>query len=148
MSDYLMPFFEDEVKAYEESEILSNDNNEEYRDIAWDFENNIPIMANGDFKIVEGLEAVKSWAYRALHCDRYKYSAYTWDHGLDTEQFVGKVLNSKVKIDIIKEIKECMLQNKYITGCTDFNITAEKRKVYIKFNLVTKYGTFQEEVNY
>ena len=37
-----------------------------YTDIAWDFNNNIPILEDGDFVIVEGLEAVKSWAFRAL----------------------------------------------------------------------------------
>ena len=32
-----------------------------YREIAWDFKRNTPIIQNGDFKIVEGNEAIKVW---------------------------------------------------------------------------------------
>ena len=29
-----------------------------YKEVAWDFKNNTPIIQNGDFKIVEGNEAI------------------------------------------------------------------------------------------
>ena len=136
----LFPFLEvtDEEETTIEEEI--------YTDIAWDFDNNKPILNNGDFVIVEGLEAVKSWAFRALQTQRAKYLAFTWDYGVDLESFVGKVLDTKEKIDITTEITECLIQNKYITNVTDFNFKTDKRKVFISFRIITEYGDFEREV--
>lgn len=150
---YIFPFFEDEIKAWEESQeeldTVENNNVEEiYKDIAWDYENNSAIIENGDFLIVEGLEAVKSWCFRALQTQRYKYLAYTWDYGIDLEQFTGKVLTDKVKIDIIKEIIDCLKENKHVTDVIDFNFITDKRAVTINFKIVTDYGDISEEVSY
>ena len=35
-----------------------------YREIAWDFKKNEPIIENGEFKIVEGNEAIKTFSGR------------------------------------------------------------------------------------
>lgn len=140
---YLFPFFQDEVEDAVGNEIVKDDI---YKDVAWDYEHNIPVILNGDFLIVEGLEAVKSWAYRALQTQRVKYEIFTWDYGLDIESYVGKVLTDKNKIDLAKEIEECLLQNKHITGVTNLELTTEKRKVYINFKIVTKYGELDEVV--
>ena len=48
-----------------------------YREIAWDFEKDTPIIQNGDFKIVEGNNAIKVWAYKALLTPRYNHSIYS-----------------------------------------------------------------------
>ena len=48
-----------------------------YREVAWDFKSNTPIIQNGDFKIVEGNEAIKVWIYKALLTPRYNYSIYS-----------------------------------------------------------------------
>ena len=42
-----------------------------YREVAWDFKRNIPILENGDFKIIEGNEGIKVWVYKALLTPRY-----------------------------------------------------------------------------
>ena len=143
MTEYLFPFFNDEIEQIEETENIIED--EVYRDVAWDYDCNIPIIANGDFVIVEGLEAVKSWAFRALQTQRARYSAFSWNYGVDIESYIGKVLNTKQKIDITKEIEECLMQNKHITNATDFNFTIDKRKVTISFKIITEYG--EEKVN-
>ncbi|RXI50201.1 hypothetical protein DP124_12080 [Clostridium tetani] len=147
---YLFPFFQDEIKEYEEenTDILEKDTDEIYKDIAWDFDNNKPILMNGDFVIAEGLDAVKSWAFRALQTQRAKYKAFTWDYAIDLESFIGKVLTTKEKIDLTIEIKECLLQNKHITNVTDFNFKTDKRKVYIRFRIITEYGDFPEGVKF
>ena len=138
--EILFPFLEvtDEEETTIEEEI--------YTDIAWDFDRNIPIVEDGDFVIVKGLEAVKSWAFRALQTQRAKYLSFTWDYGVDLESFVGKVLDTKEKIDITTEITDCLMQNKYITNVTDFNFKTDKRKVFISFRIITEYGDFEREV--
>ena len=140
MAEYLFPFLE--IENEEESENIE----EIYTDIAWDFDKNIPILEGGDFVVVEGIEAVKSWAYRALQTQRAKHLAFTWDYGVDLESYVGKVLDTKEKINLTTEITDCLMQNKHITNVVDFEFKTEKRKVYINFRIITKYGDFEREV--
>ena len=45
------------------------------REIAWDFEKNIPIFQDGKPLEVTGLEAVKVWIWKALHTARYQLAA-------------------------------------------------------------------------
>lgn len=144
---YLFPFFTDEIEEYEEENEISNSTEDEiYKDIGWDYDKNTPLIYNGDFLIVEGLEAVKSWAFRALETQRARYEIFTWDYGLDVESFIGKVLTDKVKIDLTKEVIECLLENKHIINVTDFKFTTDKNKVFINIKIVTEYGEFSEEV--
>ena len=44
-----------------------------YKEIAWDFEHNIPIYKNGSPKWITGKEAVLVWAWKALHVQKYSY---------------------------------------------------------------------------
>ena len=50
-----------------------------YREIAWNFERNEPIIENGEFKIVEENEAIKVWVYLALLTNNKQYPIYSWD---------------------------------------------------------------------
>lgn len=142
----LFPFFPEEIKAFNESveAVENSDIDEIYREVAWDYENNIPSIKNGNFVIVEGLEAVKTWCWKTLHTERYKYLIYSWDYALDMEQFVGQTFNSLTKVEIIREITEALMQNEYIVSVDNFNISKEKKKVFIEFNINTKFGTIED----
>ena len=86
-----------------------------YREVAWDFKNNIPILENGDFKIVEGNEAIKVWVYKALLTPRYNYSIYTWDYGSELLDLIGKAYTpSLTKEEAKRLIKEALEINPYI----------------------------------
>ena len=52
-----------------------------YREVAWDFEKDVPILQNGTFKIVEKNEAIKVWIYKAILTQRYNHSIYTCNYG-------------------------------------------------------------------
>ena len=86
-----------------------------YKEVAWDFEKDTPIIQNGDFKIVEGNNAVKVWAYKALLTPRYNYSIYSWDYGSELMDLVGKAYTpSLTKEEAKRYIKEALLINPYI----------------------------------
>lgn len=141
----LFPFFPEEIKAFEENnEVTTNDTETIYKEIQWDYENGKPLMNNGNFVIVEGLEAIRTWCWKALHTKRYEYLIYTWDYAFDMEKFVGKTFNNLIKIEIIKEITEGLMQNKYITSVDNFHITTKKKKVVIQFDINTKYGNISD----
>lgn len=86
-----------------------------YREVAWDFKNNIPILENGDFKIVEGNKAIKVWVYKAILTPRYNYSIYTWDYGSELLDLIGKAYTpSLTKEEAKRLIKEALEINPYI----------------------------------
>ena len=86
-----------------------------YKEVAWDFKNNIPILENGDFKIVEGNEAIKVWVYKAILTPRYNYSIYTWDYGSELLDLIGKAYTpSLTKEEAKRLIKEALEINPYI----------------------------------
>ena len=61
-----------------------------YREIAWDFKKNEPIIENGEFKIVEGNEAIKVWVYKSLLTANKEFSIYSWDYGTELYNLIGK----------------------------------------------------------
>lgn len=146
MADYLLPFFMDEINEYDNDNAIPRSEDQIYTDISWDYENNKPILINGDFVVVRGIEAVRSWAFRTLQTQRYRFGIFTWNHGLDISRFKGKILTDKNKVDLIKEIKECLLQNKAIKNIYDFNFSTDKNDVIINFKVNTDYGEYSEEV--
>ena len=86
-----------------------------YREVSWAFKNNIPILENGDFKIVEGNEAIKVWVYKAILTPRYNYSIYTWDYGSELLDLIGKAYTpSLTKEEAKRLIKEALEINPYI----------------------------------
>ena len=112
-----------------------------YKEIAWDFKRNIPILENGDFKIIEGNEAVKVWMYKALLTPRYNYSIYTWDYGSELLDLIGKAYTpSLTKEEAKRLIKEALEINPYIleVEITDINFKDSLLSADIK--IVTIYG--------
>jgi hypothetical protein len=92
-----------------------NNNMPLYKEIAWDFINNSPILENGNFKTVEGNEALKVWIYKAILTPRYNYSIYSWDYGSELMDLIGKAYTpSLTKEEAKRYIKEALLINPYI----------------------------------
>ena len=86
-----------------------------YKEVAWDFENNVPILENGDFKVIEGNEAIKVWVYKAILTPRYSYSIYSWDYGSELLGLIGKAYTpSLTKEEAKRLIKEALEINPYI----------------------------------
>ena len=86
-----------------------------YKEVAWDFTNSSPILENGNFKTVEGNEALKVWIYKAILTPRYNYSIYSWDYGSELMDLIGKAYTpSLTKEEAKRYIKEALLINPYI----------------------------------
>ena len=108
-----------------------------YKEIAWDFKRNTPILENGDFKIVEANEAIKVWVYKALLVPRYQYSIYTWDYGSELMDLIGKAYTpSLTKSEAKRYIEEALKINPYILDVnvisTDFKDSILSANVRVK----------------
>ena len=112
-----------------------------YREIAWDFEKNIPILENGDFKLIEGNEAIKVWAYKSLLTPRYSYSIYSWDYGSELMDLIGKAYTpSLTKEEAKRYIKEALLINPYILEVTVIDTSFKDGLLCADIKIVTIYG--------
>lgn len=141
MAETLFPFFGDTQAAAAEAESLSL-----YKEMAWDFENNIPIVEKGDFKIVEGNEAIKTWVYKTMKTERFRYKIYSWDYGSELDSLIGQSYTPNLtKAESIRYIKEALLINPYIRNVSNVEVIFDKGTLFITAKLETIYG--ETEVN-
>lgn len=118
-----------------------------YRDVAWDFSQNRPICVRGEPKIVEGLPAVMSWAWRALHTERFLNEIYSWDYGNEVMSLVGGEWAPETKVaEASRYIEECLTQSPYITGIEKPVATFSGSTVTLSCKVLTVYGSDQLEV--
>ena len=112
-----------------------------YKEVAWDFEKDTPVIQSGDFKIVEGNEAIKVWVYKALLTPRYNYSIYSWDYGSELMDLVGKAYTpSLTKEEAKRYIKEVLLINPYILEVNVIDTSFNNGILGADIKLLTIYG--------
>ena len=112
-----------------------------YKEVAWDFEKDTPILENGDFKIVEGNNAIKVWVYKALLTPRYNYSIYSWDYGSELMDLVGKAYTpSLTKEEAKRYIKEALLINPYILEVDVIDTDFKDSMLSANIKITTIYG--------
>ena len=112
-----------------------------YKEIAWDFDNNVPVIENGDFKIVEGNEAIKTWCYFAIKTNRYEHSIYSWNFGSEIESLIGKAYTpSLVKAESERFLKECLTINPYILDVNVVDISFNDGLLSASIKVTTIYN--------
>lgn len=125
----LYPFISPiEIELESENETLPT-----FYEVAWDFKKEIPIVENGDFKIVKENEALKVWIWHALNINRFEHSIYSWDFGSEVKSLIGEGYSVELtKADFEKYIKEALgivvdnetsILNPYITDVSVNNVT-------------------------
>ena len=79
-NDSFYPFIDYITESVSDIELEEDDTLPLYREIAWDFKNEHPLIINNEFKIVEENEAICVWIWHAIKTFRYYYSIYSWDY--------------------------------------------------------------------
>ena len=104
------------------------------REYAWDFDKNDFVIKNGHFVIVEGIEALRVWTWKALHTPRLRYDIYDKNYGYDIESLVGKNFSYELlKTEIKRFVTECLTRNKYIIGIDNFSMKKVNKLASISF---------------
>lgn len=127
-----------------ESDYVAENNSELplYREIAWNFDTDEFIKdEKGDFKIVEGKEALKVWIYQALHVNRYEHEIFSWDYGTELIKLIGQRFSKGLtESEAFRYIKEALLINEYLTDVRKNSITFEGDTLHIDITVFTVYG--------
>ena len=122
-------------------DIVKNNSFPLYREVAWDFKRDIPILENGDFKIVEGNEAIKVWVYKALLVPRYNYSIYSWNYGSELMDLIGKAYTSQLtKSEAKRYIEEALKINPYILDVNVIDTDFKDSVLSADVKITTIYG--------
>ena len=111
------------------------------KEVAWDFENNVPIWRQGKPVTVTGKEAVKVWIFKALMTPRYKYEIYTWAYGSEFESLIGQAYTPTLKeAEAPRYLRECLLINPYIKAVNDIAVDFSGSRLTVSCTADTIYG--------
>lgn len=124
------------------SEILEGAGDLElFREYGWDFENDEPMISNGDLVVVEANEAVKVWVFNALRTEKNRYMAFEGNFGQGFDSIIGSSFTTEAKKMEIKRImEECLYISPYIRGIQNFDARLEEESLAIEATLETVYG--------
>lgn len=116
------------------------------REVAWDFDRDIPIFRQGEPVVVTGKEAVKVWVWRALRTPRYRYDIHTWAYGSELESLVGQSYSEALKTaEAARYLRECLLINPYILAVSNVSTEFSGSSLSVSCKVETIYG--EVEVN-
>ncbi|KPI46249.1 phage protein XkdS [Clostridioides difficile] len=117
-----------------------------FKEFAWNFEKDEPVLENGDFKIVEGNEAIKVWVYKCIKTNRYEHEVYSWDYGTELSELIGqKYSKGLTESEASRYIKESLLVNPYILDVNVANTRFTDDLLSVDIVINTIYG--EVEVN-
>ena len=118
-----------------------------YKEIAWDFKKDLPIMENGTFKMVEKNEAISVWVYKALLTSRYEHSIYTWSYGSELMSLIGKAYTPQLTESEAKRyIVEALEVNPYILEINVIDANFNNGSLNATIKLLTIYGESEVKI--
>ena len=111
------------------------------REVKWDYVHDLPVLKNGEPVLVEGVEAVKVWAWNALYTVRFRYLIYPWEYGDELETLIGQSYIEETKrAEAVRYVRECLLQSPYITAVRNLQVTFQNDDLSISCEMDTVYG--------
>ncbi|WP_238915090.1 DUF2634 domain-containing protein [Clostridium sp. YIM B02555] len=117
------------------------------KEYAWDFDKNDFKLKDGKFQIVEGIEALKIWIWKALKTSRLTYPIYSSTYGQEIEKLVGKGLSkSLIESEAKRLTLECLKENEHILNIKNFKVSKEKDLLNISFTAVIDCGEVRIDV--
>ena len=99
---------------------------------------------NKVYGLVDNLEAMKQAIYLMLNIERYQYTIYSWNYGIETYDLFGKSVTS-VMVELERRISEALLQDTRIQNVGNFEFSRERGKLFCKFTVKTIFGDIEAE---
>ena len=127
----------------EEDELLEEQQEDlELKEYGIDFETG---LLTGE--IVEAREALKVWIWLALHCERYRHPIYSWDYGVELDQYIGQRYSEEyINSALRNDVEECLLQNPHIQAMTEFKASFSGDTITMEIKLDTDLGEVEMDV--
>ena len=94
------------------------------REVKWDYDRNGPVFRNGEPETVEGAEAVRVWAWLALHTTRFR------------QPYTEALKQSEAQ----RYVREALEINPYISAVEDVGVDFDDGRLSISCTVRTIYG--------
>lgn len=112
-----------------------------FTDVAMDYDRGIPLFSAGEPVTATGLEAVKSWAWRAIKTERYRWSCFTWDYGCELESLAGQPYREDTRLsEAVRYVEEALTVCPYITAASASVEGFSGSTLRISVQIKTVYG--------
>jgi hypothetical protein len=96
-------------------------------------------------RIITGLPAIKQWVMIVLGTDKYYYTQYSWDHGCELRDLIGKGFKQDyIESEAKRIITNALSMSKDIKGISNLEVSYEGDTLTVAFTIDTIYG--EEEV--
>mgnify|MGYP002521419823 CR=1 FL=1 len=96
-------------------------------------------------RIITGLPAIKQWVMIVLGTDKYYYTQYSWNHGCELRDLIGKGFKQDyIESEVKRIITDALSMSKDIKGISNLEVSYEGDTLTAAFTLDTIYGS--EEV--
>lgn len=94
----------------------------------------------------DGLEAMKQAIFKILQTERYQYTMYSWNYGIETLDLYGMPV-SYVCPELERRIEEALTWDDRISSVSDFTFdtTTQKGVIHVSFTVHTTYGDVDSE---
>lgn len=111
------------------------------REYTWDFEKNDFQLKDGKFQVVEGIEALKIWIWKAIKTSRYTYPIYSDNYGQELDKLIGEGLSKSLAESEAKRLTlECLKDNEHILSIRSFSVDKSNDVLSITFTAITDCG--------
>lgn len=93
----------------------------------------------------DGLDAVAQTVYCILNTERYEYLIYSWNHGVELRNLIGRPL-PYVKSELKRRITEALTQDDRINSVDTFSFETAGKKLSVSFSVYTTLGDLTQEM--
>lgn len=138
MSLFPTDFYNNKINNVKENEIPL------LKDYAIDLDTGEIILNElGQATIVSDIDAVIAQAYRKIHTDKGRYIIYSSNYGSEFKKLIGRG-KSYGDTYAYQMLVDCLVDNKYVIGISDFYTVLEKSKYSINFTMNSIYGNYSD----
>lgn len=96
-------------------------------------------------RIITGLPAIKQWVMLVLGTDKYYYTQYSWDHGCELRDLIGKGFKQDyIESEAKRIITDALSMSNDIQGISNLEVSYGGDTLTVAFTIDTIYG--EEEV--
>lgn len=117
-----------------------------FKEFAFDFESGSQIFDDGKPIIVEGIEALKVWTFKALNISRYRYDAVSWQYGVEIENYIG---TDELTVEkLYRLLNDALLICPYIKSVNVVGLIQQGNRYDADLSINTVYGEVRMNVEY
>ncbi len=99
-------------------------------------------------RIITGLAAIEQWIKLTLSTDRYYFTQYSWSHGSELHELIGKTYTQDyIEAEVKRMVTDALSTNSDIQEVTSIDCTIDGDTLTADITVKTIYGEGEVIVN-